>query len=220
MGLASFLETFSIVCNCFCPPHENSNRKLAKQYADIDKQLAYLNGKYNIHILKVATDFHLKNLYPITDQVERWSVFIVGNDLTYIHVSVGDFTFPESKKLLNHQGTNIMNPELNEFFEPLWKQTLAGSQLQFYMSVAERLYFVNTYPFVNDNKYIIGAVMFIRPFTSEKAQSMNIEEYVKGRASSEDVKDLKKPSKGEEGGGAGESSKESTRRKTVDIKMP
>lgn len=196
MGLASIFENFKIVCNCFCPS-KSPDKRLAKQYVEIDKQLAYLNGKYDIHILKVAADFHLKNLYPITDQVERWSVFIVGNDLTYIHVSVGDFTFPDSENLLNHQGTNILNKELNEFFEPLWKQTLAGNQLQFYMSVKQRLYFVNTYPFVNDNKYIIGAVMFIRPFTSEKAQTMDLDDYVKGRASSSETKEIINQKKGE-----------------------
>ena len=61
---------------------------------EIDRQIQRINGKYDIHILKVAEGFHIKNLYPVTDQVEKWSVFVIGNDMTYIHASVGDFHVP------------------------------------------------------------------------------------------------------------------------------
>jgi hypothetical protein len=148
------------------------------RYAEIDSHIQQMNGKYDIHILKVAETFHLINLYPITDQVEKWSVFIVGNDMMYIHASLGDFDIPEIKNhnhLLNHKGPNILSYELNEFFEPIWKQTLNGAQLQFYLSVRQRLFFVNTYPFINDKKDVIGAIMFIRPFTSEKYETYEVE---------------------------------------------
>jgi hypothetical protein len=143
---------------------------------EIDRQIQRINGKYDIHILKVAEGFHIKNLYPVTDQVEKWSVFVIGNDMTYIHASVGDFHVPGYEDLLNNKGNNILPNELNEFFEPIWKKTLDGSQLQFYMSVKQRLYFVNTYPFVNENKDVIGAIMFIRPFTSERGESLPYQE--------------------------------------------
>lgn len=171
--LGNIFDKINIVCNCFCG--DPKDKQMKKQYAEIDRHIAQLNGKYDIHILKVAQDFHIRNLYPITDQVEKWSVFVIGNDMTYIHVSIGDFNFPDPKLLLNQKGANAMVPELNEFFEPLWRQTLSGSQLQFYMSVQQRLYFVNTYPFINANKEVIGAIMFIRPFTSEKKQSIELE---------------------------------------------
>lgn len=171
--LGNIFDKISIVCNCFCG--DPKGREMKKRYDEIDKHIMSLNGKYNIHILKVAQDFHIKNLYPITDQVDKWSVFVVGNDMTYIHASIGDFNFPDAKLLLNQKGPSVMIPELNEFFEPLWKQTLNGSQLQFYMSVQQRLFFVNTYPFINGQKEVIGAIMFIRPFTSEKKQSLDLE---------------------------------------------
>ena len=171
--LGNIFDKFSIVCNCFYG--SSHDREMKKRYDEIDKHIMSLNGKYNIHILKVAQDFHIKNLYPITDQVDKWSVFVIGNDMTYIHTSIGDFNFPDAKLLLNQKGHSVMIPELNEFFEPLWKQTLNGSQLQFYMSVQQKLFFVNTYPFINGAKEVIGAIMFIRPFTSEKKQSMEIE---------------------------------------------
>lgn len=172
MGLASIFDTFNIVCNCFYG--QKKKPKLTHQYEEIDRQLATMNGKYDIHILKVAQDFHIKNLYPITDQVQKWSVFVVGNDKTYIHASIGEFDFPNSEHLINKKGTNILSSELNEFFDPLWTQTLNGSQLQFYMSVSQKLFFVNTYPFVNEKKDVIGAIMFIRPFSSERAESRGV----------------------------------------------
>lgn len=152
-------------------------KQTLNQYAEIDSHIQHMNGKYDIHILKVADTFHLSNLYPITDQVEKWSVFIVGNDMTYIHASLGDFDIPDIKNeniLLNKKGPNVFSFELNEFFEPIWRQTLRGTQLQFYLSVRQKLFFVNTYPFVNDKKNVIGAIMFIRPFTSEKYESSDM----------------------------------------------
>lgn len=171
MSLASIFENINVVFNCFCPAQDS--RAKAKKVKDMDRQIQRINGRYDIHILKVAQDFHIKNLYPPTDRVENWSVFIVGNDKTYIHVSLGDFTFPDSENLLNNRGANVMPNELNEFFDPIWTQTLEGCQLQFYMSVQQRLFFVNTYPFINDNKEVIGAIMFVRPFTSERVQAID-----------------------------------------------
>ena len=56
MGLASIFDTFNIVCNCFYG--QKRKPKLTHQYEEIDRQLATMNGKYDIHILKVAQDFH------------------------------------------------------------------------------------------------------------------------------------------------------------------
>ena len=192
MGIASIIEQIVINCNCFFPSKRTRTKK--KQYDEIDKQLASLNGKYNIHILKVDENFHLKNLYPVTDQVERWSTLIIGNDKTYIQVSMGDFQFENGNELVNKTGNNILSQELQEFFDPLWTQTLAGNQLQFYMSVSSKLYFVNTYPFVNDRKDIIGAVMFIRTMGSERleaTQQMNEEITCKIRNSIDTTKSQK-----------------------------
>lgn len=188
--MLSIVDKLSIVCNCFFPARSKTKKK---QYDEIDKQLASLNGKYNIHILKVDENFHLKNLYPISDQVERWSTLIIGNDKTYIQVSMGDFQIENGEELLNKTGNNILSQELQEFFDPLWTQTLAGNQLQFYMSVSSKLYFVNTYPFVNDRKEVIGAVMFIRRMGSEKleaTQDMNDRYIGKVRKSMDTTKSI------------------------------
>ena len=181
MGLISLFETINFKFNCFC------NRKQKKEEEEMDKNIAFINGKYDINILPIKDTFYLSNLYPITDRVERWSVFIVGNDKTYIHVSQGDFNFPRANELPNRKGNALMSDELIEFFTPIWNQTLNGKQLQFYMSVKERLYFVNSYPFINEQKQVIGGILFVRPFSSEKIQaqapSKHVDEYVRGRNS-------------------------------------
>lgn len=82
MGIASIIEQLIINCNCFFPSRAKTRRK--KELDEIDKQLASLKGKYDIHILKVDDDLHLTNLYPIADQVDTWSIFVVGEDKTYI----------------------------------------------------------------------------------------------------------------------------------------
>jgi hypothetical protein len=158
----SIVDNLSVIFNCFFPQRD--------KYDDIDKKLKTLNGKFDIQILNASADFQLRNLYPTTDHVETWSVFIIGNDKTYVHACVGDFKFP-SDNLINHRGSRVLTDELNQFFEPLWEETLKGHQLQFYMTLKTHLYIVNTYPFVNDTKDIIGAIMFIRPFTSERRDS-------------------------------------------------
>lgn len=167
MGIASVIDSMSIVCNCFFPSRAKTKKQ--KQFEDMDKQLADVNGRYDIHIIKVDDTFHISNLYPSTDQVERWSIFIIGNDKTFIHTSIGDFNFKHSGDLLNRQGTNILPKELHEVFEPVWTQTLNGEQLQFYLIMTQKLYLVNTYPFHNAKKEVIGSIMFVRPFVSERS---------------------------------------------------
>jgi hypothetical protein len=165
MGIASVVEQFIINFNCFFP----SRRARTKRQLDIDNQLKDINARYGVHLIKVEDNFHIKNLYPSTDEVQKWSIFVIGNDFTYIHACIGEFQFPHAKDLLNRKGTNIIPTELNEVFEPIWIQTLNGEQVQMYMIVSSKLYLVNSYPFYNGNRAVIGAVMFIRPFVSERS---------------------------------------------------
>jgi len=163
MGIASVIEQFIINCNCFFPSRAKTRRQ-----NELDRQLKDNNGKYDIHLIKVDENFSITNLYPITDEVHKWSIFIIGNDKTYIHASIGEFKFPHADNLMNKRGTNILPNELNEIFEPLWIKTLNGDQVQMYMIVSQKLYLVNTYPLFNANRQVIGAVMFIRPFIGER----------------------------------------------------
>ena len=111
-------------------------------------------------------DFDIENLYPLTDHVELWNIFIVGNDKTYILANVNDphILIPNINALPNKQAQNILPDELITVFNSIWSKTLTGKQLQFYMVWNGKLYFVNTYPFFNGKNVVIGAIMFMRAF--------------------------------------------------------
>lgn len=158
----SFLEAINLTFNCFCA----KERKSEKQQREDDNQAIYDTArKYEIGILPVHNNVNIKNLYPITDQVHLWNTFIVGNDKTYILSSINDLKgFPETTNLLNKKGDVVLPTFLQDFFDPIWDKTLKGKQLQFYMIYNTRTYFVNSYPFRNDEDFVIGAIMFIRAF--------------------------------------------------------
>jgi hypothetical protein len=130
----------------------------------LNQQLYNVSKKYKISILPIVSGFNLDNLYPLTDQVQFWNIFIVGRDKTYILASCKNIKIPNTEQLLNKTADGILPDELREFFDPIWDKTLKGSQLQFYIVFNSSTYFVNTYPFYNDRKRVIGAIMFLRLF--------------------------------------------------------
>lgn len=158
MGLFSFFEQSNFVLN-FCPIKPKKEK-----HEEFKEKIDSLGKKYRITILPVYTDYKIKNLYPITNQVDKWNIFIVGNDKTYILAKVEDLDIPNHTLITNNRGTSVLPNELNEFFDPVWDKTLSGVQLQFLMIWKEKTYFVNTYPIRNEDNEVIGANMFIRSF--------------------------------------------------------
>lgn len=133
---------------------------------ELDKRIYDVSRKYKISILPITNNIELENLYPVTDGVEMWNIFIVGCDKTYILANINDrHTFvPRKENLLNHQAQNIMPKELMTIFDNIWDKTLSGKQLQFYMVWNGKLYLINTYPFMNGKGKCIGAILFMRAF--------------------------------------------------------
>jgi hypothetical protein len=121
---------------------------------------------HKISILPIIPNFDIDNLYPLTDHVELWNIFVVGNDKTYILANIKDphICLPQVDRLANHKGNNILPEELVMAFDSVWTKTLAGMQLQFYMVWNGKLYFVNTYPLFNGQSKVIGAILFMRAF--------------------------------------------------------
>lgn len=158
MGLASIFENFSLVFNCFLP----SNKKM-KQRFEINKNLLELGEKYNISTLPVLIGKEITDLYPITDQVHKWNIFIVGKKKNYIMAHTFDLDIGvDQSELLNRQADPYLGKELNDFFNPVWDKTLEGNDLQFFMLWSGKTYFVNTYVLSNGTRDVIGAIMFIR----------------------------------------------------------
>lgn len=149
----------NLIKNClFKPLIPNNVRDVMKQ-----------GKKYQITILPISTNYKLENLYPITDAVEKWNTFIVGNDMTYILTKVYDDIFREeltNELLLNKKSNNLIAEDLHLFLFSVWKETLKGNNLQFFMVYKSKLFFCNSYNFKNQSGYIIGAILFIRLFDS------------------------------------------------------
>ena len=115
-------------------------------------------------ILPISSGYELDNLYPITDRVKEWNTFIVGNDKTYILSNIGDERVQVSGDDLVDTKGNTLPSELFQFFDNVWTHTLQGKQLQFYIVLNGKLYFINTYSLRNENNKIIGAILFMRNF--------------------------------------------------------
>lgn len=120
-------------------------------------------------MLPVEHEKHvIENLYPITNHVEDWNTFVIGTDYSYIVANVNTFqlsTNPDTTgdTLLNNRATGVMDPDLAEFFKPVWTATLNHSSMQFFMVIADVTYIVNTFP-LKHGPLTIGAAMFIRNY--------------------------------------------------------
>jgi hypothetical protein len=156
----NLFENFDIICNCF------GGKKIKKADDDLDRNIYNVSREYKVSILPITPDFDIDNLYPLTDHVELWNIFIVGNDKTYILANINDphIRIPQADQLPNNQGQNFLPNELVMVFDSIWTKTLIGKQLQFYMVWNSKLYFVNTYPFFNGKGKVIGAILFMRGF--------------------------------------------------------
>lgn len=156
----------NIDLNCFC----SAKKEMKKENSDkeLDKKIYEVSREYKISILPITPNFDIENLYPLTDHVELWNIFIIGNDKTYISVNINDphINIPNTGDLRNHQAKNILPDELSHLFDSIWDRTLQGKQLQFYMVWNGKLYFINTYPFFNGRSKVIGAILFMRTFES------------------------------------------------------
>ncbi len=159
----NLFENIDFVFNCF-----GKSKSFRNKYddEDLDKNIYKVTRKYKISILPITPNFDIDNLYPLTDHVELWNIFIVGNDKTYILANINDpfITLPQATKLPNKQGQDILPNELVIVFDSIWTKTLMGKQLQFYMVWNGKLYFINTYPFFNGKRKVIGAILFMRGF--------------------------------------------------------
>lgn len=149
----------NIVLKCFCFQKN-------KEDDELDRKIYNVSREHKISILPITPNFDIDNLYPLTDHVELWNIFIIGNDKTYILANINDphIVIPQKEQLPNRQGQNLLPEELFIVFDGVWTKTLQGKQLQFYMVWNSKLYFINTYPFFNGKAKVIGAILFMRAF--------------------------------------------------------
>lgn len=187
----NLFENIKFKINCFKKPE-------VKEEGTLDKKIYDVTREYKVSILPITASFDIDNLYPLTDHVELWNIFIIGNDKTYILANVKDphIVIPQCRNLENHQATNILPIELEKILDCIWDRTLKGNKLQFYMVWNGKLYFINTYPFLNGKNKVIGAILFMRAFeTMPEAKFTETEDgTLKPIRFSEDVQQRKKSS--------------------------
>lgn len=163
---------------------------------DLHNDIYNVSRQYKVSILPITPNFDIDNLYPLTDNVELWNIFVVGNDKTYILANIKDphIQIPCPDQLLNNQG-RLLPKELVIVFDSIWNKTLSGKQLQFYLVWNSKLYFINTYPFYNGNKKVIGAILFMRAFDTMpetmKNPAFSSENVITSQNSIEDAKYFK-----------------------------
>lgn len=186
LGTVSIIE--KLKCNCFCVPRvkESTERKTidvvshTRRGASLDiqdiniedyrksyvtsKRIIEMGASHKLQILPVMRGKEIIDLYPPTDQVHLWNTFVVGKKLNYIVANVNDLNIgvEDPKYLLNTKADNIMTDDIKQFFDHIWKETLDGVDLQFFMIKSGKTYFVNTYCLKNGIQQTIGGLCFIR----------------------------------------------------------
>ena len=120
--------------------------------------------KNDILIIPLVKNYVLDNLYPKEDEVEKWNIFIVGNDKTYILSKIIDKTFEiDDVSLLNNKASPLnMSERYYKFLEKIWEKTLNGIDLQFFCYIDTKLFFLNSFSLKNSNNVIIGGICVIR----------------------------------------------------------
>lgn len=161
----NLFEKLELTFQCF--GGKKQSKTLNKKSEDeLHKNIYHVTPEYKVSILPIQANFDIENLYPATDQVHIWNIFVVGSDKTYILANVNDehICIPNAEYLPNHQGPKMLPNELVMVFDNIWTKTLSGSKLQFYMVWNGKLYLINTYPMSNNKNKIIGAILFMRGF--------------------------------------------------------
>ena len=134
----------------------NSNQNLEDLY-DYSK-------KNDIILIPLVKKYNLENLYPVEDEVEKWNIFVVGNDKTYIQAKAPDFSKNiKEDEMLNTKGKSYMEERIFNFLDRIWDKTLNGQQIQIFVYTFRTLYLLNSYSLRNtDNNEIIGSICFMR----------------------------------------------------------
>jgi hypothetical protein len=177
MAWVTLVEKMKINCFCGNLPKDDEPRQHRLSTED-DHAFNYIRNRgaqYNIGVLPAVVDFTIDNLYPETNEVHKWNTLIIGNDKTFIHVSIFDLQIPEALSLMNQKVGTALSPELQMFFDPIFDRTLHGNKLQFLISWRGHIYLVNTYPLTNQKDEVIGAVIFIRNCNLLPFQKMSVE---------------------------------------------
>lgn len=195
----------NMVLDCFFGGgRDRSHRDMSRQVRQLSE--AYEKTGYDVFVLPVDhAKFQVDNLYPVSNHVDTWNTFVVGNDGTYILANantlalspedyrengddVSDATRRVADALLNRKAGGLLEPGLTTFLQPIWDVTLkdGGAPIQVFIVVRNQTFILNTYPLRRHDGHVVGGVMFIRFF---RIQASDVTAILKGRKSLDEVLD-------------------------------
>ena len=175
MGFLTLVEKLKFNCFCGSFPNEDESIRPGHENEHAFNYIRNRGAEYNIGVLPAVVDFTIDNLYPVSNEVHKWNILIIGKDKTFIHVCIYDLDIPEVSAMPNQKAGNVLSRELQLFFDPIFDRTLAGSKLQFLISWRGNIYLVNTYPMSNQKDSVIGGIFFIRNCNQLPFQRLSLE---------------------------------------------
>lgn len=156
LGGLTIFKTF----NCFCVSKRN----------DCFDEVVSTAEQNNVLVLPARAIDNLKNLYPVSDNVEsRFNILIVGSDKSYILCKLSDLKLTGADRLENHKYSQSMPENIRAILDSIWDKTLLGNSLMFYLVVQGRTFVCNSFPLYTNNNIICGAMCCLRAVQHETA---------------------------------------------------
>lgn len=145
--------------NCMC-----FFNKTRKQRVFYEKRLLSIQNTIDIKILPFTSFLPLTDIFPKNNHVAEWSVYVIGKNKRLV-VAQDNLELSE-ESMLAKKYDNVINEKNGIFFDTVFEMIISGHESQFLMVVKEKLYFANTYSFLNEDKKAIGGILFVRLYSS------------------------------------------------------
>lgn len=147
-------------CNCFL----NKSKQDKKNKEFYEKRLMSLQKDNDVKVLPFLSFLPLTDIFPKTNHVAEWSVYIIGRNKRLV-VSQDNLQLSDID-MLNKKYDSVLEGKNGEFFDTVFEMIIHGHESQFILVYQDRMYFANTYSFRNENKAVIGGILFIRLYSS------------------------------------------------------
>ena len=159
MALFSFIDSL----NCVFPIKTKKKKK--KEMEEDLKEKSSMYKDIKINIIPTPNNLKIHNLVFNNENLDKWNVFIIGNDKTYILAHIGDPFYDNTN--ISIQGTKgeKLSEDISYFFNKVWTYTLNSYELQFLAFIGNKMFLINTFCFrTKYKKKIIGAIMLMRSY--------------------------------------------------------
>lgn len=161
MSLINSIFSFTIEsCSCFF----NKKKKKKRDKSFYENKLVSMGENVDIKVLPPMSFFPLTDIFPQSNFVTDWSVYVIGRNKKLI-ISQDNLELADTS-MLNKRYDHVLNVKNGEFFDTVFQMIMSGHESQFLMVCRKQLYFANTYTFLNSLKKAIGGILFVRLYSS------------------------------------------------------